>query len=109
MQQTFWVNGGDHHRRVRCVHVAEEGGRVGLLSCVWSWVSHSARPTPASGCAWAVSATLAMDDEEAEGLDCGEVSEDKNTWERTVRDVEQLHQGTRWGLKHRKRHGHFSP
>ena len=30
---------------------------------------------------------LAMDDEDAEGLDCEEVGEDKNTWERTVMDV----------------------
>ena len=73
MRQTFWICGGDHggvvlaleivvtvgevDRRVLCVHVAEEVGGVGLITCVWSWVSQSARPTPASGCAWAVSVT----------------------------------------------------
>ena len=30
-------------RRVLRVHVAEEVGEVGLKTCVWSWVSHSAR------------------------------------------------------------------
>ena len=66
MRQTFWICGGDHgsvvlaleivvavgevDRRVFSVHVAEEVGGVGLITCVWSWVSHSARhPTPASG------------------------------------------------------------
>ena len=34
------------------VHVAEEVGVVGLITCVWSWVRHSAiHPTPASGLA----------------------------------------------------------
>ena len=34
------------------VYVAEEVGVVGLVTCVWSWVSHSARhPTSTSGLA----------------------------------------------------------
>ena len=40
---------GEVDRRVLCVNVAEEVGGVGLITCVWSWVSHSARhPTPVS-------------------------------------------------------------
>ena len=43
---------GEVDRRVLCVHEAEEAGEVGVITCVWSWVSHSARhPTPASGLA----------------------------------------------------------
>ena len=66
MRQTFWVCGGDHgrvvlaleivvavgevDRRVLCVHVGEEVGGVGLMTCVWGWVGQSARdPTRASG------------------------------------------------------------
>ena len=45
--------------------------------CVWSWVSHSARPTPASGCAWALQQLLAMDVLDAEGLDDEAVREEK--------------------------------
>ena len=72
MQQTFWICGGDSgsvvlvreivvavrevHQRVLRVHVAEVG-RVELITCVWSWVNHSARqPTPASGCSGVFSA-----------------------------------------------------
>ena len=86
MRQTFWVNGGDHGSVVLALEIVvavwemdrrEEVGGVGLTTCVWSWASHSARPTPASGCTWAVSATLAMDDEDAEGLGCGEVGDDR--------------------------------
>ena len=56
--RTFWVNGVDHgsvvlvleivvafrvmDRRVRCYHVAAEVGELGLITCVWGWVSHSA-------------------------------------------------------------------
>ena len=59
VRQTFWICGGDHgnvvlaleivvavgemDRCVPCVHVAEEVGGVGLITCVWSWVGHSAR------------------------------------------------------------------
>ena len=60
MRQTFWIFCGRHHggvvlaremvvavrevdRRVLRVHVAEEVGEVGLITCVWSWVCHSAR------------------------------------------------------------------
>ena len=71
MRKTFWIFcGGDYggvvteletsvtvreiDRRVLRVHVAEE---VGLRTCVWSWVSHSARqPTPACGCTGVFSA-----------------------------------------------------
>ena len=43
---------GEVDRRVLSVHVAEEVGGVVLITCVWSWVAHSARhPTPASGLA----------------------------------------------------------
>ena len=42
----------DNDRRVLQIPVAEEGGGVGLRTCVWSWVYHSARhPTPAGGLA----------------------------------------------------------
>ena len=115
--QTFWVNGGDHgsvvlaleivvavwemDRRVHCVQIAEEVGGVGLITCVWSWASHSARPTPASGCAWAVSATPCHGwrGRWRSGLWRGRWRQ--NTWKRKVRDVEQRHQGTRrrWNTK----------
>ena len=60
MRQTLWIFcGGDHgsvdlarelvvavrevDRRVLRVHVTEEFVEVGLITCVWSWVNHSAR------------------------------------------------------------------
>ena len=76
-------------QRVRCVHVAEEVGELGLVTCVWDRVSHSAKLTPASGC------LLAMDVVEAEGLDDCAEGEDK-TWERTTKDIQWRHHGTRW-------------
>ena len=36
-------------RRVHFVHVVEEVGELGLITCVWGWVGHSARPTPRLG------------------------------------------------------------
>ena len=67
---------GEVDRRVLCVH--EEVGGVGLMTCVWSWVSHSARhPTPASGLAGFSLKLLPMDVADAEGLDLEQVGEDK--------------------------------
>ena len=60
MRQTFWIFCGRDHggvvlaremvvavrevdRRVLRVHVPEEVGEVVLITCVWSWVCHSAR------------------------------------------------------------------
>ena len=73
MRQTFWICGGDHgsvvlaleivvavkdvDRGVLRIHVAEEVGELGLITCVWGRSSHSARLTPASGRAWAVAPT----------------------------------------------------
>ena len=65
-------------RRVLCVHAAGEVGRVGLITCVWSWVTHSARhPTPASGPQGFSLELLPMDVVDAEGLDLEQVGEDK--------------------------------
>ena len=60
MRQTFWVNGGDHgsfvlfleivvavgevDRRVHCVHVAEEVGELGLITCIGAGIT--IRPDP---------------------------------------------------------------
>ena len=64
--------------RVHGVRVAEEVGGVGLKTCVWRWVSHSARhPTPASGLAGVFLKLLPMDVVDAEGLDLAQVGEVK--------------------------------
>ena len=88
MRQTLWIC-GDHgsvvlaleivvavvDRRVLRVHVAEE---VGLITCVWSWVSHSARhPTPASRVAGFSLKLLPMNVVDAEGLGSERVGEDR--------------------------------
>ena len=68
-----WLS-GEVDRRVLRVHAAEEVGGVGLMTCVWSWVSHSARhPTPASGLAEASSHDVV----DAEGLDSEPLGEDR--------------------------------
>ena len=48
-----------NHRRVLPIHVAEEVGKVRLITCVLGWLSHVARLTPASGRARAIMQTSA--------------------------------------------------
>ena len=67
----------DNDRRVLQIPLAEEVGGVGLRTCVWSWVSHSARhPTPAGG--------LPIDAVDAESLDLEPDSEDKTCGKRKL-------------------------
>ena len=84
---------GDIERRVVRIHVAEEVGELGLITCVWCWVSHSARLTPASGRAWAV---LAMDVVDAEGLDDGTEGEHKTRRNGRYSTFNKRHHETRW-------------
>ena len=44
----------DIDRRVLGIHVAEEVGEVGLITCVWCRIGQTTRPPPANGRAWAV-------------------------------------------------------
>ena len=93
MRHTFRVSGGDHggvvpaleivvavgemDRRVRCVHVAEEVGGVGLITCAWSQpfgqISHSSERAR-RGFSLKL---LPMDVVDAEGLDLEQVGEDR--------------------------------
>ena len=47
----------DIYRRVLRILVAEKVGELGLMTCVWGWISLSALLTPASGRAWAYAPT----------------------------------------------------
>ena len=77
----------DNDRRVLQIHVAEEVGGVGLRTCVWSLVSHSARhPTPAGGFARVFpEASFPMDAVDAESLDLEPENEDKTCGKRKLR------------------------
>ena len=111
IRQTFWIGEshggvvwaqeigvavGDSDRRVFRIHVGEEVGEFGLITCVWGWVSHSARLTPASGRAWDYAPTSCNG--------CGGRwgswwlcrGRGQNTWERTKKNIQEGHHGTTW-------------
>ena len=74
----------DIDRRVLQIHVADEVGELGLITCVSGWISHSAWLTPASGRAWAYAPTSCHGCVDAEGLDNCAVDEERTDGKRTT-------------------------
>ena len=78
-------------RWVHCVHAAD-----GFITCGLGWVGHSARPTPANGCARADSATPRHGRWGCWTSGSWRGWRRQHTWERTAKNVEQRHQITSW-------------
>ena len=70
---------GEMYRRVRCVHVAEEVGELGSQLVFGAGLAIRPDPPQRADSLGLFRQLLAMDVEDAEGLDGGEVGEDKTS------------------------------